>query len=354
MRRLALVLALSWVCVVSLQTRAADSSDGKPKYPSLQIAGFGDVIYGNTDEEDVDADSEFQQGQFVLQFVSALSTQWSFFAELTLTATNEQFESDLERGFIKYDHNDYFKVSFGRFHTPISWWNTAFHHGAWLQTTITRPEVTRFGGEFVPVHFVGTIAEGSIPSGSVNLGYMAGIGNGRHENIVRPGDAGDINSDRALVARLNSRPDSLFGLEAGVAYYGDKITLETGEEFDEQIANVYVVYSRETPEIITEYHHLERENIVSRDSFASDGFYAQLAYRLPVWKDRLKPYARYETVDVANSEPVFASQTDRDGYTVGLRLDVSTFVAVKAEYRRQRTNQDPYVNAGIAQISWAF
>jgi hypothetical protein len=349
-----MILALSCVCVASLQTRAADPSDGKPRYPSLKIAGFGDVVYGDTDDADAEVDSQFQQGQFVLQFVSALSTRWSFFAELTLTATNEQFQADLERGFVKYDHNDYFKVAFGRFHTPISWWNTAFHHGAWLQTTITRPDVTRFGGEFVPVHFVGTIAEGSIPSGAVNLGYIAGVGNGRHENIVRPGDAGDINSDRALVARLNARPDSVFGLEAGVAYYGDKITLETGEEFDEQIGNVYVVYTRETPEVITEYHHLERENTVTRESFVSDGFYAQVAYRLPVWNDRLKPYARYERVDVANSEPVFDSATDLDGYTVGLRIDVSIFVAVKAEYRRQRTNQDPYVNAGIAQISWAF
>jgi hypothetical protein len=353
LRRVVVILGLLSICF-AYPALAAKSSDGKPRYPSLKIAGFGDFEYGATDDDAADVDSTFQQGQFVLQFVSALSVQWSFFAELTLSATDDNFESDLERGFIKYDHNDHFKIAFGRFHTPISWWNTAFHHGAWLQTTITRPEVTRFGGEFVPVHYVGTIAEGSIPSGSANLGYLAGVGNGRHENIARPGDAGDINSERAIVARLNSRPDGLFGLEAGIAYYGDKITLESGDEYDERIGNVFVVYSRETPEVIAEYHYLERENIATRESFSSDGFYAQFAYRLPVWKDRLKPYARYERVDVDDAEPVFASQDDRDGYTVGLRLDVSTFVAVKVEYRRQRSNQDPYINAGIAQVSWAF
>jgi len=37
---------------------------------------------------------------------------------------------------IRYDYNDFFKLSFGRYHTPINYWNTAFHHGLWLQTTI--------------------------------------------------------------------------------------------------------------------------------------------------------------------------------------------------------------------------
>ena len=29
----------------------------------------------------------------------------------------------------------------------------------WLQTTIDRPEMIRFGGRFQPVHFVGMLAE---------------------------------------------------------------------------------------------------------------------------------------------------------------------------------------------------
>ena len=45
------------------------------------------------------------------------------------------FNIELERLIIRYDLNDYFKVSFGRYHTPINYWNTAYHHGAWLQTS---------------------------------------------------------------------------------------------------------------------------------------------------------------------------------------------------------------------------
>jgi hypothetical protein len=35
------------------------------------------------------------------------------------------------RSSLRYEANDYFKLSFGRFHTPINYWNTAFHHGQW-------------------------------------------------------------------------------------------------------------------------------------------------------------------------------------------------------------------------------
>ena len=65
------------------------------------------------------------------------------------------FNAEVERLIIRYDLNDYFKVSFGRYHTPVNYWNTAFHHGQWLQTTISRPEMTQFGGQFYPCAFRG-------------------------------------------------------------------------------------------------------------------------------------------------------------------------------------------------------
>lgn len=49
------------------------------------------------------------------------------------------FNPEVERVIIRYDLNDYFRVSFGRYHTLINYWNTAFHHGEWLQTSISRP-----------------------------------------------------------------------------------------------------------------------------------------------------------------------------------------------------------------------
>src|SRR3984893_19595511 len=113
-------------------------------YPSLQIRGFGDVDFSATDRKG--SVSGFDLGQFVLHFASPLSQKVSYFAEVSFTAQPNTYEASVERTSIRYDYNDYVKMSFGKYHTPIGYWNTAFHHGAWLQTTIARPEIVKFGG----------------------------------------------------------------------------------------------------------------------------------------------------------------------------------------------------------------
>ncbi len=133
------------------------------RYPSLQIRGFGDVNFSTTDQRG--ATSGFNLGQLDLHLASALSHKVTYFGELTFNAQPTGYTVEVERSIIRYDYNDFFKLSFGRYHTPIGYWNTAFHHGAWLQTTISRPDMVRIGGTFIPVHFVGLLAEGNILSG---------------------------------------------------------------------------------------------------------------------------------------------------------------------------------------------
>jgi hypothetical protein len=354
-------MRIRWLVVVGLLASCfavqAEEPEGKqPKYPSLKIGGFSDFNFFASEEDEGDSGSSgFKEGQFILHFVSVLSERIDFFAEVSLTTRDaSDYNIELERGIIKYSHNDAFKISFGRYHTPVNWWNAAFHHGQWLQTTVGRPEMTRFGGEFIPVHFVGAMAEGAIASGRHNLGYAAGLGNGRDEDIDEASDSGDPNNNRATMVKLFSKPDYAYGLEFGGAYYIDKISPVDMEEFDESIGSLYIVWHRETPEVIAEYAHMEREGEDSGDSFTSDAYYLQVAYRLPVWKSRLKPYFRYEEIDVANGEPVFTRQTDRDGYLAGVRIDVAALLAVKVEYRHQRSNKDPYVDAVYTQAAFVF
>src|SRR6266404_3182955 len=220
------------------------------RYPSLQIRGFGDVNFSTTDQRG--ATSGFNLGQLDLHLASALSHKVTYFGELTFNAQPTGYTVEVERSIIRYDYNDFFKLSFGRYHTPIGYWNTAFHHGAWLQTTISRPDMVRIGGTFIPVHFVGLLAEGNIPSGGAGLSYSAGVGNGRGDVISRLGDAGDNNNNRAWVANLYSRPAKLYGLQMGVSLYRDKITL-AGADFREWITSAHVVWTKETPEFLAEF-----------------------------------------------------------------------------------------------------
>ena len=167
----------------------------------------------------------FSEGQFTLHLVSALSPRVAFFGELSFTPRADAgtgsppatgFNAEVERVIIRFDQSDRLKVSFGRYHTPINWWNTAFHHGQWLQTTISRPEMVQFGGKIHSRPFRRRARRrGRCRRGGWNVNYQAGVGNGRGNVISRAGDAGDNNARPACVLNLFAKPDALFGLQVG-------------------------------------------------------------------------------------------------------------------------------------------
>lgn len=325
-------------------------------YPSLQIRGFGDVDFSATDQQG--ATSGFNLGQLDLHMSSPLSRKVSYFGEMTFNAQPTGYTVEVERSIIRYDYNDYFKISFGRYHTPIGYWNTAFHHGAWLQTSISRPDMVKIGGTFIPVHFVGFLAEGNIPSGGAGLSYSAGVGNGRGSTISRPGDAGDNNDNRAWVANLYSRPVKLYGLQMGVSVYRDKITLANtlpnGNNFREWISAAHLVWSKESPEFLAEFANVNHRNILTNFVTNSQAFYAQVGYRLPWLERTLKPYYRFEHTHTSLSEQVFTNQ-DLVGSIIGLRYDITNYAAFKGEYRNsKRLPTDPRVNGVFFQTDFTF
>jgi len=260
----------------------------------------------------------------------------------------------VERTIIRYDYNDNLKLSFGKYHTPTSYWNTAFHHGAWLQTTISRPEMVQFGTTFEPIHFVGLAAEGNIPSGGLGLGYNVGLGNGRASILSKAGDNGDSNNNRAWVASVFSRPTRFYGLQVGGAIYRDKLTPTSGPQFRELIESAHVVWSKEHPELISEFANVSHREILTNQLFNSQAFYVQLAYRLPWQQSKWKPYYRFEYIHRPKTEPVL-NVLDLSGSTVGVRYDLTNYAAFKWEYRNSRHGvNEPRVNGVFAQTAFTF
>jgi hypothetical protein len=331
-----------------------------PASPLLKLSGFSDLNFGATDQRGTR--SGFTEGQFALHAVSVLSPRVSVFSELSLTARPDAglgspaatgFNAEVERLFIRYEQNDLLKVSFGRFHTPINWWNTAFHHGQWLQTAISRPEMTQFGGRFIPVHFVGALVEGALPTGGLHLNYNVGVGNGRSSVISRGGDAGDVNNNRAWLANLFFKPDRFFGFQAGGSVYRDKIEVGT-RAFNELISSAHLVWSKEDPEIIAEFANANHSEIGAPGSFNSQAYYVQVGYRLPGFERLWKPYYRFEYIHVPRTDPVFSGVPSLAGSIVGMRYDISPFSALKLEYRNQRRPGLPRINGVFAQASYTF
>jgi hypothetical protein len=288
----------------------------------------------------------------------------NFFGELSFTPRADAgtgtpaapgFNAEVERVIIRFDYSDLLKASFGRYHTPINWWNTAFHHGAWLQTTISRPEMVQFGGQFIPVHFVGALIEGATPAGGWNINYQAGVGNGRGNVISRAGDAGDNNARPAWLLNMFAKPDMAFGLQVGGSVYVDRVTTTGRPAFDERILAGHLVWQREDPEFIAEIANVRHEQVGGPLSESSLAYYIQTAYRLPIFDSLWKPYFRFEHIDIASADPVFAGVPNLDGSTVGVRYDASTYAAIKAEARfRRRVSGQPMTNGVFLQVAFTF
>jgi outer membrane murein-binding lipoprotein Lpp len=334
-------------------------SEVQTHYPSLAVRGFSNIDFSAQDA--TGSKSGFDMGQFVIHLSGALSEKVSYFGELSLTATPGGYNAEVERSLIRYDYNDHLKVSFGRYHTPINYWNTAFHHGLWLQTTVARPEMIKFGGRLVPVHFVGALVEGTIPgTGSLNLNYLVGLGNGRGSIISRAGDAGDTNNNRAWLVTLYSRPDWAYGWQVGGSVYGDKINLAApNQNVREWIESAHVVYTRGKPELLAEFANVHHNRIGTPGVSDSQAWYVQLAYRLRWFEQDWKPYYRFEYIHVPASDPVFTLPADLvrsfNGSVVGVRYDISRFAALKAEYRNSRqVPGEPRVNGAFLQTAFTF
>jgi len=349
MRFLRLIPGLVLVLVPTSHVVAQAPIDG----PRFQPMGFGDVSY-------IFADGQaegFLVGQLVGQLTAALTDRLTIFTEVSGTARSDGYALDIERLFLRYDFADVFKLSAGRYHSPISYWNTAYHHGLWLQTTTSRPGMIRFGSRLIPVHFVGILAEGTIAPGALGLNYALGLGNGRGANIARAGDAGDVNDNRAVTFAINWRPSSLQGFQAGVGAYIDHVPSgDTEPELRERILSAHIAWTPGTPEFIAEYARVSHApDIAGADFEHTHALYAQASWGLRGAAAGFRPYARIENI---NASPVDAAFTplggDYDAVVAGLRWDFALLAALKAELRRERAGDGERSNSFVVQASFAI
>lgn len=216
--------------------------------------------------------------------------------------------------------------------------------------------MVKFGSQLMPIHFVGVLLEGNIPTTNLGLDYKVGFGNGRHENIAQPGDAGDVNGDKAWMLQVNSRPENIYGLGFGLGFYNDEIELELAPDVKESTLSAYAVWTKESPEFIFEYLHSEHEQVT--DSSVSgdvDAWYLQVAYRLKGRHDQWKPYIRFEQQDIEDTDPLLGSAgLDHEAGIFGVRWDFNPYAALKAEYRNEEFNNGGRENNFRVQISFVL
>jgi hypothetical protein len=320
----------------------------------MQIRGFGDVTFHGSDQRG--SHTSFSLGQLNLFVTSEISEKFRLLSEIVFEADRTNgFGVDVERLLLQYSHNDYFNLAVGRYHTAIGYYNTAYHHSAWLQTAVGRPFLFQFedNGGILPIHNVGVSASGLIPSGRLGLHYVVEVGNGRASsspNAEAVQNVVDENNGKSVNLALFARPDAIRGLQLGVSVYHDGLQPINGPRIGEIILAAHAVMQRPNFEWLNEAMVIRHAPEGQSHVFDTPGFYTQMSKAF----GRYRPYFRYQYVNESDAEPVFPSAGLQYGPSAGLRFDASEAVALKLQYDRTAFRHQPSVNGLALQFAFTF
>jgi hypothetical protein len=254
--------------------------------------------------------------------------------------------TDLERLQIGYTVSDAFTAWMGRFHTPYGYWNAAFHHGAQIQTSVTRPRFVDFEdrGGILPAHSVGLWGTGQVAMGPGKLRYDVYLANGSRivDGVMDFNAHRDDNSNKAVGGNIGYRfGGALDGLLVGLhalkedvsVYRGDEVLARTQLNF----TGGYFNFDAEPWEAIGEYYRFR-----NKDLSGGSGTHASWAAFVQVGRtfmDLWTPYYRWEKASFDQADLYFAAQEGGRSYTrhvLGVRYGLNANTALKLEANRTR------------------
>jgi hypothetical protein len=300
--------------------KASEANETGFLLPKLEIKGFADLHFESEGKiiPGKENPNSFSLGQFDFFITSALSEWVSVLSEVVFEFDEDTNDIliDVERIELKYSPSGILNIRLGRMHTPLGYWNQAFHHGAWFQTSASRPVIYLFEDEggILPVHSVGIQLFGVKTFACLDWKYNASVSNGRGKSVTEIQNVKDGND--------------------GIIAYFDKIPPDSTKparngEIDERILGGYVVFLKDNIEFLAELVHIMHDDQVSGRSFGTRGFYLMGAYQIGKWK----PYYRFDRVNFHEGDPYFAMNAfDIDKSTFGIRWDPILWNSIKLEY----------------------
>src|ERR1700675_2762101 len=319
------------------------ASAGQHAEEGLATHGFADVGVGNRNAEF----SKYQGadvGELDFFLTPRLGSRTRALFELNFEVGSDgNVGVDLERAQICYQFADSATVWLGRFHTPYGYYNTAFHHGQQIATSLRRPRFILFEdqGGVMPNHTVGAWLTGAEPLIDGKATYDLFVGNGQaiSDGAIDPRSGGVDHGGAIYGGNLGYVfGEALNGLKIGASAFRSKITNDQPYVNFTRVDNVgvYFAYDTDRFEHIGEYYRFSDSELtpVGPTHKSSAGF-LQLAWRLPF----ATPYARYERAALNQSDTYFAAQTEGMSYyrdAVGLRFDIDLKSALKFEVGRTK------------------
>ena len=334
---------------------ASEAAGERTRFPTIQFRGFGDISYVVNDRRD--EHNSFALGQLDLFLTSQLAEDLDVLGELVVESRDDNaFATEIERLQLNYRPSDYFNVAAGRYHTAIGYYNTAFHHGAWLQTAVGRPRIFGFEDDdgVLPIHNVGLSVSGQIPSGPLGLHYVFEVGNGRHYGATAEPvlNVADDNDHKAVNLGLTARPDGVPGLQLGVSAYHDTATPDGLPRLDQLIVAGHVVWQRPKFEWFNEVFWF-RHAPAGGSATHAVAAYSQVARQ---W-GRVRPLFRYQYTYAQRADVIFSNFGEpglTHGPSVGLRYDFSALAALKFQYDHWWQSGGRSINQFTTQVVFTF
>jgi len=319
--------------------------------PIPEIHWFGDVGYRESDQPG-DTQS-FSLGQLDLFITSSLTDRLNILSEVVFRpGTDNRYAVNAERLLLRYSVSPYLLVSVGRYHTGIGFYNTAYHHGSYFETAAARPAIFAYRGGLIPIHDVGVVATGRVPSGPLGLNYTFEVGNGQssQNSTAEPTqNSVDENDGKAMNIGIAAKPERFAGLELGFSAHHDKLYPSGAAAISQRTLAAYVVYQNSMFEWLNEMVAVLSARPLPAANTSTTGFYSQVSRQFA----DVRPYVRYQYVD-ANQADSFRALGHRYGPTVGVRYDLGKFAAVKAQYEWTARRGLPAVNAVTSQMAFTF
>jgi len=320
----------------------------------IDLHGFADVGFTAAG---TGRDSGAHLGALDFYLTPRLTDRIKFLFELNFECCDDGgIGVDLERMQIGYTANDNLTVWAGRFHTPFGYWNTAFHHGAQLQTSILRPKFLDFedAGGILPVHTVGLWATGSVKTGGGRFGYDVYGGNAPTIQMHDPAVAGSGELDPGL-AGAGARAATLggnvyFALKGAAEGLHVGVHALTTEVSDTALVRNttrvtmfggWLAYLEDDWEVLAEEYAFRNSDLSGTSGrHNSNAWYAQVGRQFGQWV----PYVRYEVASLDQGDAYFAQQESGQSYkrvVGGVRYDLNPKTALKLEAQRTRlTDRD--------------
>jgi hypothetical protein len=328
----------------------------------VPLHGFIDVgarWYSSTDPNSSNAANGFNEKAIDFYLTPSLGQRLRSLMEIAIE-TSEYGQSpgiDFERLQVGYVASDALTVWIGRFHTPYGYWNTAFHHGPQIQTSVQRPKFLAFEDTYgmMPAHTVGVWGTGRQALGDGHLTYDVSLGNSpRILHGGGPGGGGQV--DMNLLGSNNHDMSTLInlGYEFGGALDGMKLGVDamrwrTTDDLtptnttDVHFVGAYGVYTENDWEVLSEYYRFSDSNVSIGDPtlgpsgshHKSWAAYAQVGHSF----GKFTPYVRWESALLDQLDGYFGDLAAPIGssyrrYAEGLRYDLTSSTALKFEADR--------------------